>query len=122
MLLNRGWYESGDARHGDWSRDELEAMDAKFCEAVEQAFQTGLESRTAARSTAAVRVGKRRVTEEQAIETVWRWFCRHTDVEDIAFADVVARVRVLLPDVTAARVRAGFEKRFEVNPRVKFGG
>jgi hypothetical protein len=121
MLLNRGWHESGDARHGDWSRDELEAMDVKFCEALNQAFERGAESPVSAR--AAVQVGKRRVTEEEeAIETVWRWFCRHTDVEDIAFADVVTRVRALLPNVTAERVRAGFEKRFEANPRVKFGG
>jgi hypothetical protein len=62
------------------------------------------------------------VTEEEAIEAVWRWFCCHTDVEDIAFADVVVRVRALLPTVTAERVRAGFERRFAANPRVRFGG
>jgi hypothetical protein len=111
MLLNRGWYESGDARHGDWSRDQLEAMDSKFCEALNQAFERGLESRAAASASAAVR--KPRVTEEQAIETVWRWFCRNRDVEDIAFVEVVTRVRALLPNVTAARVRLGFETRFK---------
>jgi hypothetical protein len=119
MLLNRRWDESGDARHGDWSRDELEAMDAKFREALNQAFERGLESRTAA--SAVVRV-RPRVTEDEAIETVWTWFCRHRDAEDIAFADVVTRVRALLPNVTAARVRLGFEKRFAANPRVRCGG
>ena len=78
---------------------------------MEQAFQAGLESRAAVMAT--VRVGKPRVTEEQAIQQVWIWFVRNMDATDIAFADVVARVRVLLPNVTAARVRAGFEKRFK---------
>jgi hypothetical protein len=119
MLLLRSWLES-DVLHGDWTREELMEMDSRFCEAMNQALERGLESRVAA--TATVRVGKRRVTEEEAIETVWRWFCRNRNVEDIAFADVVARVRALLPNVTAVRVRAGFEKRFRANPRVRFGG
>jgi hypothetical protein len=109
-----------DGLCGAWSRLELEAMDAKFCEAAEQAFQAGLERRTAARSTVAVR--KSRVTEEEAIQQAWDWFVCNRDEEDIAFADVVTRVRALLPNVTAARVRLGFEQRFAANPRVKFGG
>jgi hypothetical protein len=120
MLLNRGWYESGDARHGDWSRDALEAMDAKFREALNQAFERGLERRESAR--AIFRTKPRLVSQEEAIEIVWTWFCRHTDTEDIAFATIVKRVQALLPSVTAARVEAGFRRRFETNPRVRFGG
>jgi hypothetical protein len=107
MLLNRGWYESGDARHGDWSRDELETMDAKFCEAVEQAFQAGLESRTAARSTATVR--KPRVTEEGAIQQAWDYLWQNDG--DLAFADVIAFARARYPQITAESVRLGFELR-----------
>jgi hypothetical protein len=99
-----------EVRHGDWSRDQLEAMNSKFCEVMEAAFASGRESRAAA--SAVVRV-RPRMTEEEAIETVWRWFCRHTDEEDIAFVEVVARVQILLPSVTAARVEAGFRRRFE---------
>jgi hypothetical protein len=83
-------------------------------------FQAGRESPMAARSTATVR--KPRVTEEEAIQQAWDWFVRNRDAEDIAFADVVTRVRALLPTVTAERVRAGFERRFAANPRARFGG
>jgi hypothetical protein len=119
MLLNRGWYESGDARHGDWSRDELEAMDSKFCEAMERAFARGLERRESATATFRTRKS-REATIEAAIEAGWR-FCCDEDF-DVPFAAAVARVRVLLPTITAARVRLGFEQRFAANPRVKFGG
>jgi hypothetical protein len=119
-MLDRPVPQFDEVRHGEWSRDQLETMDLSFRAAMERAFECGLESRAAARAT--VRVGRPRVTEDEAIEAVWIWFCRHTDVEDIAFADVVARVRILLPNVTAVRVRAGFEKRFRANPRVRFGG
>jgi hypothetical protein len=101
----------GDELCGAWSRVQLEAMDLGFREVMERAFACGLERRESA--TATVRVGRPRVTEEEAIEVVWTWFCRNRDVEDIAFADVVARVRILLPNVTAARVRLGFETRFK---------
>jgi hypothetical protein len=101
-----------DGLCGGWSRLRLLEMNEQFCKVMEQAFERGLESRASA--TATVRVGKRRVTEEEAIETVWKWFVHCNEgVEDIAFVDVVARVRALLPNVTAARVRLGFETRFK---------
>jgi hypothetical protein len=109
-----------DGLCGAWSCLELEAMDSKFCEAVERAFARGLERRESAR--AVFRAKSRAQLEEEAIQQVWIWFCRHTDEEDIAFVDVVARVRALSPNVTTERVRAGFKKRFEANLRVKFGG
>jgi hypothetical protein len=108
-----------DGLCGGWNRVRLLEMNEQFCKVMEQAFERGLESRV---SASAFVQGRKRVTEEEAIQQVWIWFCRHTDVEDIAFADVVARVRGLLPNVTAARVRAGFEKRFKANLRVRLGG
>jgi hypothetical protein len=101
---------------GTWSRTQLEEMDAQFVAAVEAAFEAGLESRTVARAT--ILVGKLRVTEEAILDAAWRWFVRNRDASDIPFAAVVARC----PGVDFARVRAGFEKRFAANPRVKFGG
>jgi hypothetical protein len=109
MLLNRGWHESDDARQGTWSRNELLEMDERFCEAMEVAFASGRERRESA--TATVRVEKPRVTAEEAIEAGWR-FCCDEDF-DVPFAAAVARVRVLLPNITVECVRVGFEKRFE---------
>jgi hypothetical protein len=40
---------SEDDRYGQWSREELEAMNARFAAALEQAFELGLESRESAR-------------------------------------------------------------------------
>jgi hypothetical protein len=42
-------HDPTDERHGEWSREELEAMNEKFTAALEQAFACGLESREAAR-------------------------------------------------------------------------
>jgi hypothetical protein len=109
MLLNRGWYESGDARHGDWSRDELETMDACFVAAVEAAFASGLERRESARLTATFR--KQRVTEETILDAAWSWFCRRNRQVDVAFSEVLARC----PGVDRSRVEAAFRRRFEAN-------
>jgi hypothetical protein len=40
---------SEDDRYGQWSREELEAMNARFAAALEQAFACGAESRESAR-------------------------------------------------------------------------
>jgi hypothetical protein len=112
MLLNRRWYESGDARHGDWSRDQLEAMDSRFCEVVEQAFERGLESRAAA---TAIFGGRKQREEaiEAAIEAAWR-LCCDKDF-DLPFAAAVEFARARCPGVgvDSARVRIGFELRFK---------
>jgi hypothetical protein len=107
MLLNRGWYESGDAGHGDWTREQLVDMDSRFCEALEAAFQTGGESRAVA--TATVRVTQPRGTEEAAISAAWAWFWQKD--ADVPFCAVVEFVRIRSPRVTAECVRAGFERR-----------
>jgi hypothetical protein len=41
--------DSEDDRYGQWSREELEAMNARFVAAMERAFACGLESRESAR-------------------------------------------------------------------------
>jgi len=112
MLLLRSWYESGDERHGDWTREELVAMDDRFVAAVESAFQRGLESRAAARAT--FRAKSRRVGQEEAIEaaieSAWGWFWQKD--ADVPFCEVVEFVRIRSPPrVTAECVRAGFERR-----------
>src|SRR5262249_42298683 len=105
MLLNRNWFESGD-----WTRQELEVMDAQFVAAVEAAFQAGLESRAAARAT--VRIGKPSLVQlEAAIEAAWLWLWEKDG--ELPFAAIVARVRTQCPNVTVAVVRAGFERRFK---------
>ena len=41
-------YAPNDDRDGSWTREELEAMNARFTEAMERAFEAGLESRASA--------------------------------------------------------------------------
>jgi hypothetical protein len=52
-LLN-GWsyltYNPDEELTGGWSREELEAMDARFVAALEQAFRSGRECRNSARA------------------------------------------------------------------------
>src|SRR5262245_2215406 len=99
---------SGDVRYGQWTRQELEVMDACFTGRVEAAFRAGLESRSAA--TASVRVGKPRVTEERVIEAAWTWLWEKNG--DLAFSEIVTFVRARCPNVTASRVQAEFKKLF----------
>jgi hypothetical protein len=97
---------------GLWSRSQLLEMDARFCEALERAFQAGFESRAAAVAT--VRIGpngSRRLAEEAAIQAGWNWF---VDAKfDVPAAAVVARVRAQCPNIESARIRAAFEWRFK---------
>jgi hypothetical protein len=41
-------YDPDDGRCGGWSREELEAMNARFTERLEEAFRNGSESRESA--------------------------------------------------------------------------
>ena len=41
-------YEAGDERDGLWSHEQLEEMNARFTERLEEAFRLGLESRASA--------------------------------------------------------------------------
>ena len=41
-------YEPGDEQNGAWSREQLEEMNARFVERLEEAFRLGLESRESA--------------------------------------------------------------------------
>src|SRR5262245_22812216 len=86
----------------------LLAMNDRFVAAVEAAFHAGNESPVAASAT--VKVRKRRLTEEEAIEAAWKFLWQEEG--DLPFAVVVAFARTQCPNVTAADVRAGFEKRF----------
>ena len=38
-------HDPADERHGEWSRKELEAMNARFIAALEQAFELALHHR-----------------------------------------------------------------------------
>src|SRR5262249_48816163 len=101
-----------DGQCGLWSRAELLEMDARFCEALERAFEAKLESRAAAAAT--VRLGPRldgsRLLKEQvALGAAWNWF-REAKFEATA-VEVVARVRASCASVTAEQVRAEFKKR-----------
>jgi hypothetical protein len=46
--LARALYEPDDGRYGDWSKEELEAMNSRFVAALEQAFLSGQEHRESA--------------------------------------------------------------------------
>jgi hypothetical protein len=41
-------FEPGDEQRGQWDRETLERMDARFTEKIERAFSLGLESRASA--------------------------------------------------------------------------
>jgi hypothetical protein len=43
------YFNDANAEYGAWTREELEAMDARFVAALERAFELGLESRESAR-------------------------------------------------------------------------
>jgi len=51
-------YEPDDERCGDCSKEQLEAMDARFVAALERAFECGLESRASAASKVALPVSR----------------------------------------------------------------
>jgi len=65
-----------DPEPGAWSREALEAMDARFVAALEQAFELGLESRTSAAGEIKLKpsLGPRRVTPltREIQEGLWR--------------------------------------------------
>jgi hypothetical protein len=46
--------DPAEERHGSWSQEELEQMNAAFVTAVEQAFASGLESRESAAAQVAL--------------------------------------------------------------------
>src|SRR5262249_5447247 len=95
----------GDEVCGDWTRDELEQMNASFVEAVERAFELGLESRAAAAATVNVN-GKQRLTEEGTIELAWRFFVAAKF--EMAATEILGRC----PGVPSERVRVAFKERF----------
>ena len=99
-----------DEQCGDYTRDQLEAMDAAFVARVEAAFQVGLDSRAAAAATVRIgRNGSRRLVEDSAIESAWNWF---RDVKFEATAvEVLARVRASCPGISVEEVREGFRRR-----------
>jgi hypothetical protein len=104
-------YAPGDEIVGDWRREELLKMDACFVSAVTAAFEAGRESPAAARAT--VRVGRSAaVVEEAAIQAAWNLLWQKDG--EMSFAEIVVAVQACCPNVTAARIRAGFERRFKV--------
>lgn len=94
---------SGDEVCGVWSRSQLLEMDERFTARVEAAFAKGLESRTAAART--VEVGKKRVTESEAIQRAWDWLWDKKG--EASAAEVMEFVHARCPGVTVARVRIG---------------
>ena len=106
---------SDDGVCGTWGRRELQAMDLRFCEAMEQAFASGGESRTVAAAT--VDVGRKQQTKGEAIEAAiqegWLFFCRNRDERDLPFSKVVAFVQAHNAGATVELIRAGFERRFK---------
>src|SRR5262249_15600296 len=88
MLMRPILFDPLDEVEGNWSRSELEAMDAAFVARVEAAFAAGLESRVAAAATVRVRTPRngdaRRV--EAAIEAAWKFLCNEQG--DLAFSEI----------------------------------
>ena len=94
------------AGDGLWSRSELEEMNDRFVAAVEQAFASGGESRTAAAATMKMN-GKPRA-DEIVIELAWRYL--RTNMEagiDVTFFEVAGRC----PGVDPHKVYTGIKRR-----------
>jgi hypothetical protein len=77
MRLNHYFsYEPGDEQNGGWTREQLEAMNARFSAALEHAFELGLESRASAAGQIKlpVSLGPRWVTPltREVQEGLWR--------------------------------------------------
>jgi hypothetical protein len=107
--------DSLDEVEGNWSRDQLLAMDAAYTAAVEAAFRVGFESPAAASAT--VRIGARNGREaviESALEAAWNWLVSNMDEgKDVAFVEVLAFARERCLGVTAEQVRVEFKKRLK---------
>jgi hypothetical protein len=56
-LLQRQPWEPGDGQAGDWSREQLERMDARFCRRLEKCFRLGHEQRASASACVRARAG-----------------------------------------------------------------
>src|SRR5262245_39808823 len=108
MLMRPILFDPLDEVEGNWSRAQLEAMDATFVARVEAAFQAGLESRVAARATV-VWNGGRQLAEEAVVESAWVWFCQRDREKEVAFSEILARC----PGVDPCKVREGFARRFK---------
>ena len=69
-------YEPGDEQNGGWSREQLETMNARFTERLEEAFRLGLERRESATGQVKLRpsTGPRWVTPltREIQEGLWR--------------------------------------------------
>jgi len=103
--------DSADEQCGDYTRAELEEMDAAFVAAVEAAFQAGLESRAAASATVRFKsLSGREAKIESAIEAAWDLLSSKRG--DMTALEVLSFVRARVPGVALERVRFGFELRF----------
>src|SRR5262252_1734177 len=112
MLMRSILFDPLDEVEGNWSREQLETMNAVFVARVEAAFVAGLESRLAAAATVQVKSslnGSRWRAEEAAIEAGWKFLCSKQG--DLAFSEIVAFVRERVPGVDEVRVRDGFLQR-----------
>ena len=104
-LLRPILFDPFDELQGDWTREQLLAMDDRFVAAVEAAIQAGDESLVAARATYVVN-GKQRA--EAVIESAWRYLLTNMDEgKDVAFAEILGRCSGVAPE----RVREGFRRR-----------
>src|SRR6516165_8989852 len=52
-------------------------------------------------------LSRRRLAEEAAIVSAWRWFCHNRDRWDIPFVEIVKRVQARCPSASVEYIRAG---------------
>jgi hypothetical protein len=52
-----------------------------------------------------------RLSEGAAIQATWIWFLPNKDNRDVAFSEIVGRVKALAPGTDVERIRAEFERR-----------
>jgi hypothetical protein len=102
--------EPGDARYGDWSREQLMEMNDRFTSAVATAIRNRQENPASVSAT--IRIARSTaVVEEAAIQAAFNLLMQCEG--EMAFAEIVKVVQSCCPGVTAARIRASFEQKFK---------
>jgi len=77
-LLANGPPQPGDEQTGEWSRQELERMDARFSAKLERAFSRGRERRASASSQVDVPTGPAPRLSSPLCPEVWTGLLRAT--------------------------------------------
>jgi hypothetical protein len=110
-MLQRIGFSDLDELDGNWSYEELQRMNDRFCARVEAAFAAKLESRAAARATVRVGASLNGKIIESAVGVAYDRLCDKRG--QLAAVEVISLVRELCPGLSYARIRLEFDRLFK---------